>query len=382
MNIVIFSESCFPVINGVSASTGILSEGLRRLGHKVTVVAPRHKAAGKEEGVVRTSSFVSGFAKDYPIPSPSCFREADGIIGSLAPDIVHVQIPFVYGVAARRAARRRGIPFVSVSHTLYPEYVHYVPFLPRRICSAAVKKYMARFYDSCDAVAVPSEMMKRELEGYGVKKALKVIPTGIDLPREAPSARLRETLGIPAGAEVLVYMSRVAKEKNLDMLMDAFRLAAEGRPELFLLITGGGPYLETLKRSAAASPFSRRIVFTGMVQKNRIYDYLGCGDVFVFPSVTETQGLAVCEAQAAGLPVVAVRAGGVPENIDENVTGLLTENDKNAFAAAVLRLLENRELREKMGAEAAKKAAGFSVGAMLKKYEAFYAFAAGGKNER
>ncbi|MBO4548188.1 MAG: glycosyltransferase [Abditibacteriota bacterium] len=370
MNIAILSESCFPVINGVSASTDILFRGLAARGHRVTVIAPDHPDAADTEGVLRTGSVILKPAKDYPLPSLSGLAGLEDMLAGIRPDVIHAQIPFIYGLQGKRIARKLGVPFVSVSHTLYPEYVHYVPFAPGALAAFAVKKYLARFYSSCDAVATPSAMMKVELMGYGVKREIKIIPTGIRLPAGGGAGDMRESLGIPRESRVLVYMSRVAKEKNLDLLTEACAGLQADYPGLTLLVIGGGPYLEHMKRQAAAGGY--RCVFTGMVENSRIYDYLRCGDIFVFPSVTETQGLAVCEAQAAGLPVVAVRAGGVPENVVENRTGFLTGNSAEDFAGRIRVLLDNQELRRYMSRWAAAHAANFSIDSMLDRYEAFY----------
>lgn len=370
MNIAILSESYFPVINGVSASTDILFRGLTARGNRVTVIAPDHPDAEPAEGVLRTGSIILKAAKDYPLPSPAGLAGLEDMLKGIGPDVIHAQIPFLYGFRGRSIARKLGVPFVSVSHTLYPEYVHYVPFAPGPLAACAVKKYLARFYSSCDAVATPSAMMKVELMGYGVKREIRIIPTGIRLPGEPGAGDMRESLGIPRESRVLVYMSRVAREKNLDLLTEAYAGLQADYPDLTLLVIGGGPYLEHMKRQAAAG--GGRYVFTGMVDNSRIYDYLRCGDIFAFPSVTETQGLAVCEAQAAGLPVVAVRAGGVPENIVENTTGFLTDNKAGDFAGRIRVLLDNEELRGKMSRRAAEHAVNFSIDGMLDRYEAFY----------
>ncbi len=370
MNIVILTESYFPVINGVSASTRILASGLRERGHSVTVIAPANAGASEEEGILRSPSVAFGPCSRYPLPAfwgRGFLRDA---ISRLKPQVLHAQIPFLYGMAARSLAARLGLPLVAAAHTLYPEYVHYIPLLPRRPGALAARKYMASFYNSCAAVATPSEMMRRELEGYGVTARTEVIPTGIELPGETRD--MRPSLGIAADAQVLVYMSRVAREKNLDMLLDAFALISPRFPRAVLLVVGGGPYLEHLRARAENMGLGRRTIFTGMVDKSRVYDYLSCGDIFVFPSVTETQGLAVCEAQAAGLPVAAVRAGGVPEFLEEGGTALLAENDSNDFARITAALLEDPEARRRMSQRGRSLSAGFSTEAMIDRYEEFY----------
>lgn len=376
MNILIFSESYEPIINGVSISTAVLREGLLKRGHHVHIFAPKHPNQNDEEtGVIRIPSFTASISDNYPIPFPVIERKFFQKFKDLSPDIVLSQIPFILGNTAANWCRYNNTCHVSMNHTLYADYVHYVPLMPKTMASREMKRYIKRFYTKCNAVATPSEMMKESLLNYGVKNEISVIPTGIEMPAAKDPEKisaLKKSLGIEPSDMVLVYISRLAKEKNPDLMLDAFEILGGKYKDLKFLIVGGGPGESYVRKRAANSELRERIIITGMVKKSEVYDYLFCGHIFVFPSYTETQGLAVCEALAAGLPVVAVNAGGVPENIENGKTGFLTTNNKSDFAEKIELLITDHALRKDMSERAVVSSSMFSIETMIDRYEVFF----------
>ena len=376
MNIIIFSESYAPIINGVSISTAILRNGLLSRGHNVYVFTPKHpNQDNADTNTIRTPSFITSISDNYPIPFPLIERKLYEKFKSFSPDIVLSQIPFILGKTASNWCKNSNICHVSMNHTLYADYVHYVPLVPKAIASKEMERYIKNFYNKCDAVATPSEMMKKTLINYGVKNEISVIPTGIEMPPvkdEEKITVLKKSLGIEKNDTVMVYVSRLAKEKNPDLMLDSFEILAKKHPSLKFLIVGGGHGETYIRKRVASSGIGNKIIITGMVEKSQIYNYLFCGDIFVFPSYTETQGLAVCEALAAGLPVVAVNAGGVPENIEDGITGFLTSNSKEKFAEKIDLLILDKIARKTMSENAEKSASMFSIADMINKYETFF----------
>ena len=367
MKIGIFSESYEPIVNGVSVSVAVLRDGLVSRGHDVFVFAPAYPGHKDDyDKVVRVPSN-SLFVKGYPLPYPRIpdFRH-------LGLDIVHTQIPFTLGTLAQNVCLKEGIPVVSTNHTLYADYAHYCKFLPQGLTVPLLIKWMRRYYNRCRRVCVPSGPIGELLRSYGVTVPLDVIKTGIKgVPdyTEADKAEARAKLGVPEDKTMLLYVGRVAEEKNLGLLMKS--LAALKRSDVVTYMVGGGPALHEIENEARALGVGE-IVFTGMLDHAEIIPYLMAADVFAFPSVTDTQGIAVAEAMSAALPCVSMNAGGIPENMTDGVDGFLCENRVESYSAALKKLFDDPDLRRKMGENAKKDSARFSVGGMIDKFEEFY----------
>ncbi len=202
-----------------------------------------------------------------------------------------------------RLARRFGIPLVFTYHTQLEEYAHYVPFEQKTTRRAATT--LTRTYANlADTVIVPTSAMEARLRGLGVTAPIAVIPTGIDVERFAAGRRneaMRERLG---AAKLVLLVSRLAREKNIDLAIQA--LARLEDPGVHLVLAGEGPERASLGETARAAGVEGRVHFLGHVQRQELPDLYASSDAFVFPSFTETQGLVLAEALVAGLPIVAV----------------------------------------------------------------------------
>jgi len=375
MRLAIFTESYEPIVNGVSVSVRTLRDELTRRGHEVYVFAPGFK--GHSDGrsdVFRLPSTHTPLMPDYPFPLPFA-PGARSAFASLKLDLVHTQTPFLLGVMGAKWARRHGIPLVSTNHTLYTEYAHYVPVRPKAITRRFLVGLMKWYYTGCDAVVVPSTPVLERLRSYGIGTRIEVIKTGVvGAAAASPDqrAKAREEWGIPAGAPLLLYVGRVAREKNLTMLLEAFRRVLSNHPQARLLVVGGGPALAETRRGAESLGLGERVGFAGMRGRLEIDRLYAASDLFVFPSVTETQGVAICEALSAGLPVVAVEAGGIPENIRHGNDGFLSADNSDEFAAYIQRLIDDPRERALMGANARANSSAFSIERMVDDYERFY----------
>lgn len=350
MRIGIFSESYRPLINGVSTSLDLLIAELERAGHRVYVFTSSYpNFVDERDGVFRFPSINSLVEPDYVLPIP-----ISGPIARTVPtlnlDVIHSQSPFILGRLARRIAHRNSIPHISTNHTLYTEYAHYLPIVPPPLTRAYLVGLMRSFYNDCQQVIVPSELTKNRLIGYGVSTPIEVIPTGIPEPpyilrsREDTKARLE----LPNYARVLLYVGRLAPEKNLFLLLDAFRRILTDVPESYLVIAGSGKSGKPLHNYAEQIGVGHRVKFTGFLDRTRLDPIYRTADVFLFPSKTETQGLAVGEALAAGAPCVVVNGGGAPESVHHEVDGFLVDDSAEAMANCAIRLLQNDDLRRKM----------------------------------
>ncbi|HQU78764.1 MAG TPA: glycosyltransferase [Azonexus sp.] len=309
MRILMVSDVYFPRVNGVSTSIETFRRTLAAQGIEVRLVVPRYGDEAEESGVVRVAG--------RPIPGD---RE-DRLVGWRAMqravlaaaqdcDLIHIQTPFIAHYAGLKAARKLGLPVVATYHTLFEEYLqHYAPFLPASWLKGQARAFSRRQCNALDAVVVPSTAMRQRLEAYGVTTPLHVLPTGIPLAQfargDGPAFRARH--GIPVGQPVALFVGRVAHEKNIGFLLEALLHARRLRPEVLLVVAGEGPAMADLQAQVRALGLHGAVRFIGYLDRQReLPDCYAAADVFVFASRTETQGLVLLEAMAAGLPVIAL----------------------------------------------------------------------------
>lgn len=375
MKIAIFSESYEPIVNGVSVCVNTLRDGLIKRGHDVWIFAPEYeKHIDEYNQVIRVPSMHTFIMQDYPFPIPPAYN-AQKRFYSLKFDIVHTQTPFILGMMAANWAKKAGIPLVSTNHTLYTEYAHYVPIRPKSITRNLLIWLMRWYYAKCEAVVVPSNPVKDMLLAYGIKRPIEVIKTGVVGSIKASDekiAEVREYLNLKTTDNLILYVGRIAREKNLSLLLKAFKKVLMTYPDTKLAIVGGGPALNETKVETSKLDIKSSVTFTGMLDRSSLDHYYSAADIFVFPSKTETQGLAICEALSAGLPVVAVNAGGIPENIKDGEDGFLVNDDVDEFAQKLELLIKDSKLRKDMGNAASINSCEFSVERMVTNFEEFY----------
>lgn len=371
MKIAFVTDTYFPRINGVSTSTRTFANEYVKLGHEVEVFAPAyHETSADGFPVHRFPSAPVFFDPEDRLGLPLRDRRLVRHFLAADFDIVHTQTPFTLGGPAVGWARRSGARIVHTYHTLFAAYIaHYLPWFPRGLARRYTRWFSRRYCNRCDLLICPSGGMRQELAGYGTTTPIEVIPTGIDLTRlENPDgARFRRLLGLPATARVLLFMGRVAEEKNLDFLL---RIAARLRrelPDLKLLFAGEGAAKPRLKQRVGQMGLTDTVMFLGYLDGADWRDCYAAADVFVFSSVTETQGLVVTEAMAVGTPVVAVGELGIRDVMASGRGGIMTRLDEAEFALAVRRVLLEPGLRRRLQAEARDEAARWSSGAMARR---------------
>jgi glycosyltransferase involved in cell wall biosynthesis len=359
------------MLGGVPTAVETIRRDLEALGHEVVVVAPRMAGtADGERGVVRVPAVPAPTYPDFALPmplGPSLTRR----LRALDLDVLHAHHPFLLGVSARRLARAAGRPFVFTYHTLYERYAHYVP-LPHEMVARRAIRWSARFADTADLVIAPSHFIARRLRTLGVRRPIEVLPTGVDLDRFRPGDRAsaRRALGLGPDDRVLLYVGRLDREKNLEFLLDA--VARARAPRTRLLLVGRGTQAAALRRVAAETGLGSRVEFRGGSPPTGLPAYYHAADAFVFASTSETQGLAVLEAMACGLPIVAVRASGIEEIVTDGVSGLLVPEDAAALAGAVDQILADDHLGAKLGVGGREAASSFGSTALAEQLVAAY----------
>jgi glycosyltransferase involved in cell wall biosynthesis len=258
-------------------------------------------------------------------------------------------------------------------HTLYEQYVHYVPISPS-LTRELVVRLSRRFCNRCDLVITPTKQVKELLNNYGVSAPIEIIPTGIDLTRfsQGDPTWLRRELQIDPAEKILLFVGRLTKEKNVELLIRAFAQIQKDHSQTRLVLVAGGPEAEHLKDLVESLGLNERVIFMGTQTGQALVNCYHGADCFVFPSVTETQGLVILEAMAAGLPVVAVKAFGVADMISSGQDGVLTGSSLEEFASGISWLLENESQWGAMSELARAKASQLSSAQMALKLEAAY----------
>ncbi|MFZ5647171.1 MAG: glycosyltransferase family 4 protein [Bacillota bacterium] len=349
MKIGIFTDSYRPYTSGVVNSIDLFTRELTGLGHEIKIFAPSYRHCEKDSRVFRFASVPAPTNTAFSLAIPFSFRLKPAM-ASFNPDIIHVHSPFLLGRLGTKYARALGIPLVFTFHTLYDLYVHYVPF-GQQIAREITRKYYREFCNGCDLIITPTAIIAEHLRKNGVTTGIVTIPTGIDIDKfkNQDETWIHCNYGLPGNTRVLLCVGRLGKEKNIGFIIDVFARVYPRHPDTVLVIIGGGPEESSLKGQARELGIQEKVIFTGMVQSDQIHRYYCSSYAFVFASVTETQGLVLGEAKAAGVPSVAVSAFGVSEMVKNGEDGFLTENSLDDFEEKLEIILRDKELRNRMG---------------------------------
>jgi glycosyltransferase involved in cell wall biosynthesis len=351
MRIGLFTNNYRPLANGLAVSVETFARAFRRAGHQVTVVAPRYPGTPRrEDGVLRVPGVRALTHHAYVLPLawwPGVARA----VASLDLDVFHAQHPLLLGAAAARWARRADRPLVFTYHTHYERYAHYVPG-PSQVVGRLAIRQAAAFANRADLVIAPAPAVAKTLRAQGVRSRIAVVPTGVPLvPDPGRSHRLacRQALGVPQGAPICLSVGRLAREKNQAFLLSAFARILEDLPEARLVLVGEGDDRPRLERLAQDLGIRSKVRFVGTVVHERVGDYYLAADLFLFPSTSETQGIVVLEALAAGLPVVAVASEAAEDLLADGRGGILAPEEPVSFARSVVELWRQPERRHAMG---------------------------------
>ena len=366
MNICMMTNTYLPHVGGVARSVSTFAEEFRRRKHRVLVVAPEFegkrlspRAAALVERVPAIQKFNGS---DFSVKLP--------IVGGLMPrldafeaDIIHAHHPFLLGDTALRIAATKNAPVIFTHHTRYEDYTHYVPFDSPTLKEVAIN-LSTHFANLCDAVIAPSESIARLIRRRGVEVPIRVVPTGIDVAAFAAGdgARARKKFKLPADAFVVGHVGRLAPEKNLEYLAEAVAIFLKRTPSARFLVVGGGPSEEKLREIFAPHHVGDRLVMAGKQTGRALTDAYRAMNVFVFASFSETQGMVLAEAMAAGRPVVALNAPGVREVMRDQKNGFMLAKTASArrFADQLTKLEREPKRLEEYGAEASLTAELFS----------------------
>ncbi len=378
MKIALVTDTYFPRINGVAASTQIFAEEFGKLGHEVHIYAPAFPNSIDDSDhykVFRFPSMYLFFDPEDRLGLPSKDKKLVQQFIDEKYDIVHTQTPFTIGGPAVKWARKSGAKVVHTYHTLFAAYTeHYLWFLPKALGIWYAKSTSRKYCNSCDLLITPSTEMQNVLLSYNVTKPIEVIPTGIRLQRfeGRDRERFRNLKGYKPGDKLLLFMGRVAEEKNIDFLIKVVHRLRPEIPQIRFLIAGEGAAKKRLEKLVDELKMQDIVHFAGYLSKEDWRDCYAGSDLFVFASITETQGLVVTEAMAAGTPVVAVGEMGIKDVMASSKGGLVTKLNEDEFTDAVRRMLTDPKLYDQKKSETLSEADKWSSTSMAKRMISAY----------
>jgi 1,2-diacylglycerol 3-alpha-glucosyltransferase len=366
MKICMMTNTYLPHVGGVARSVSTFANEYLKRRHEVLVVAPEFEGKAltqRAAAIVERVAAIQNFnGSDFSVRLPLAAALSDRIDAFQA-DIIHAHHPFLLGDTALRVAAAKNVPIVFTHHTRYEDYTHYVPFDSSALKEVAIN-LSTEFANLCDGVIAPSESIAKLIQKRGVTVPVRVVPTGIDVKAFATGdgARFRKKLKIPARAFVVGHVGRLAPEKNLGYLAEAVALFVKKTPNARFLVIGGGPSEEAIKNTFAKHHVSDRLILAGKFTGRNLTDAYNAMDVFAFASFSETQGMVLAEAMAAGRPVVSLNASGVREVMQPERNGFMlpARTSAKTFAAHLSRLHADPKLRRSFSKEARRTAETFS----------------------
>lgn len=362
MRVGIFTDTYPPYINGVSTSIKMLETALKRKGHQVYIVTVNPEGMGykyEDNGrIIRIPGIPTGIY-DYRLTGIYPVRILK-TIKKWNLDVIHSHTEFGVGTFARLVAKQYNIPLVHTYHTMYEDYVHYITHGYFDKSSKKLAEYFTKFY--CDKTAteliVPSkktyDLFKNK---YKVNRNVHIVPTGIDVERfylekldKNKLKQLKNKLGIKENEIVINYVGRLAKEKSVETLIETQANLIK-QFKVKLLIVGSGPDLDHFKQMTKKLKIEKQVIFTGAVPWEEVPYYYGISDIFATASVTETQGLTVIEAMAAGLPVVCADDEAFRDVVVDDLNGRLFKT-KRQYKKCMEEILSNQEMLKSMKKQA------------------------------
>ncbi|MDR1218762.1 MAG: glycosyltransferase [Treponema sp.] len=394
MIIAMFTDSYWPRVNGITVSVDTYSHALIQAGHTVIIVcssypdaidmkgtSPHEESGGREPIIIRAPSFPLVISNEDRIAKIHKMLWVSKQLETFHPGIVHINSEFVIAEFGFYYAKRHNIPVVYTFHTLWEEYIgNYFPAFLVPLFKRIVRRIFKLALKRADAVIAPTDQAAAIVRKYKTKKEIYVLPTGIDpkhlTPNQLQVADFRgimEQMYPPLrDRRILLFAGRVTKEKNVGFLLGILPKIIEKHREAVLLIVGDGPYLADLRKECERLNLNDHCVFTGYLERKDLGLAYAMSDIFVFPSLTETQGLVTIEAMCTGIPVVAIGSMGTVTVMNGDKGGFIVQNDEAEFTARVLNLLEDSGLYRAKALEAKRYAQHWMIDAMTVKLVEIY----------
>jgi 1,2-diacylglycerol 3-alpha-glucosyltransferase len=408
MKIGLFSDSYLPSLDGISNSIETFRLELEKRGHQVTVFAPAPGMRYKERSadIIRFPAVKGLFFDDY-LTSMFFPPQALQRIKRQKLDVIHYHTPSQVGLLGAYFALRNNVPLISTYHTDLYEYVSHYPAVlpgtialsllaplitrgglsdfrraissikPERNIDAWNKKIVVRgvtmLHNNCDYVIAPSRKIEHQLRSWQTTAPIRILPTGVDniTTNSRAVAAFRSRFDLEPSDEVILFVGRLGSEKNIDLLLQAFKQVLAERPQAKLVLVGKHDYATTLQKQATKLGVGGRTVFTGYIEHSRLGAAYAAASVFAFPSRTDTQGLVIHEAASAGLPIVMIDKE-ITEVVRNGVNGYFARNTAKDLAKKITAILSNEVLRLSMGAASIELASHYSAAHQAELLEHLY----------
>lgn len=363
MRIGIFTDTYPPYINGVSTSIAMLESALKKKGHEVFIATVNaedmHYKYENDDRIIRLPGIPIGIydyrlTGIYPLKAIKKIKEWNL-------DIIHSHTEFGVGTFARIIAKQLDIPIVHTYHTMYEDYIHYITKGYFDAPSKKIVEHLTNFY--CDKTVTELIVPTKKTydlfkEKYEYERNIHIVPTGIEVERfykenndDKETAKIKKELGISKDDFVLLFVGRLAAEKNVIFLIENQLNLMKENKNCKLLIIGNGPDIEFFKRQSRKLGIEKNIIFTGKIPWEEIHKYYQIPDVFVTASHTETQGLTLLEAMAASVPVVALDDEAFSEVVVPDLNGYLFK-DKKDYRKYIIKIMNDKQLYNRLSRQA------------------------------
>lgn len=393
-----FTDAYFPRINGVSISVKSYADELASMGHKILIICCDYTSEEDINPVIPTKSFMEEtdnpninvyrvsslpviISKEDKLARLSQWNKIKKQLNPFKPDIIHINSEFSLGLLGLVYGHYKLIPIVFTFHTLWEEYAaNYMKYIPDSLARRLGREIVIHYLKRADEIIVPTQRIADVVAKYGIDKKPDILPTGIPKsvyitePEKMKNFTkvMEETYPVIKNKKILLYVGRIAKEKNLEFLIESFERIQETNPETVLVFVGGGPDLENIKQIASENKYGEKIIFTGYCDREDLPYFYHSAEVFVFPSVTETQGLVTIEAMMCGTPVVAIGEMGTYDVMQGDNGGFMVENSIDIFTEKVQLLLNNKDLHKEKSADALKWSKNWSISSLTPKLISYY----------
>lgn len=387
MRICLFTDSFLPYISGVSSAVLNQANEMTRRGHEVIIFHPRPKEKGINENVPGLDPAVSVLSLPLSMPTPNIPKLRFAVplfiytyrrLKKDPPDLIHVHTEFGCGLEGVFLGRWRKVPIIGTFHTFFaePDYLKQFHIPNFAFTRKAMWKYSVTFFNRCSHIVSPSRSVRDHLVARGLTTTATVLSNGIERVTLRPAeeiAAFRNSLGIDDFS--FIYIGRISPEKSILVALEAFKRVLQANPKAKFVIVGNGPADESIDNKIVELGIGASMIRTGRIERNRLMkeNYPLLGDVFVTASKTENQPVSMLEAMAFGLPMVAPRAKGIPELIDDGDNGILFEpDDVEGMANAMIRFMNDKELLARQSASASRLAATHDIQAVGEELEGIY----------
>lgn len=397
MRIAMLTNNYKPFVGGVPISIERLAGGLRSLGHEVYIFAPSYEGETEEPYVVRYRSRKKKLKGEYVVPD-IFDPKIEEVFSAISFDLIHVHHPMLMGYTAQYFSKKYHIPIVFTYHTRYEQYLHYIlpvekwsksgrrvhntPFrsLEKKLIFHGSEKLVTIhnriFTNQCDLVFAPTPSIKEYLMEHGTNTEVEIIPTGLSGKEfEFNKGRVKEIRKRYLDREKYLFctVSRLEKEKNIEFILEGVKLLKSRYGDCFrLLVIGDGSLREELTERVNELELKKNVFFCGMIPHEELTDYYHACDLFLFASQSETQGIVLLEAMAAGLPVIAVKGSGVNDVVKDGRNGFMTEKDINQWEEKLEKVLKSKHLYANMKQEALIVAKQYLAVQVAKSVEHYY----------